>query len=167
LNLPQRKLQRLKDYDYSQNGTCFITICTHNRENLFGRIDNGKLILNNAGKIVYDKFSEISKFYPGINVDKYIIMPNHLHAILLIQHNGTAQGPFPTMALSDYIHRYKTLTTKLYIDGVKNGDYPVFDKKVWQKSYHDNIIRNEAEYQKIWDYIDTNPEKWQDDKYFA
>ncbi|NJD04808.1 MAG: hypothetical protein FIA99_19910 [Ruminiclostridium sp.] len=59
LDLPQRKLQRLKNYDYSQNGTYFITICTHNREHLFGRIDNGKIILNNAGKMVFEKFSEI------------------------------------------------------------------------------------------------------------
>ena len=70
------------------------------------------------------------------------------------------------MALFDYIHRFKTLTTKLYIDDVKNGDYSSFDKKVWQKSYHDHIIRDEAEYQKIREYIDTNPLKWQDDCYY-
>jgi putative transposase len=166
LDLPQRKLQRLKNYDYNKNGAYFITICTHNREHLFGRIDNGKLIMNNAGKMIYNKLSEISKFYSDIIVDKYIVMPNHLHAIMSIQHIGMAQGPFPTMALSDYIHRFKTLTMKLYIDGVRNGDYPSFNKKVWQKSYHDHIIRNEAEYQKIREYIDTNPLKWQDDCYF-
>ena len=96
LDLPQRKLQRLKNYDYSQNGAYFITTCTHNREHLFGRIDNYKIILNNAGKMVFEKFSEISEFYPDIIIDKFIVLPNHLHAILLIQHTGTARGPFLT-----------------------------------------------------------------------
>jgi len=82
----------------------------------------------------------------------------------MIQHGGTTQGSFPT--LSEYIRRFKTLTTKLYIDGVKNGEYPEFAKKVWQKSYHDHIIRNEQEYQKTWEYIDTNPLKWQQDYYY-
>lgn len=73
---------------------------------------------------------------------------------------------FPTLMLYEYIQRFKTLTTKLYIDGVKKGEYPRYDKKIWQKSYHDHIIRNEKDYQKIWEYIDTNPLKWEEDKYF-
>ena len=166
LDLSQRKLQRLKNYDYSQNGVYFVTICTQNRLNLFGRIESTILILNNAGKMVLDRFTEIPEFYPGISIDNFIVMPNHLHAILMTQHDGTAQGPLPTMTLSDYVHRFKTLTTKLYIEGVRNGSYPPFDKRVWQKSYHDHIIRNEAEYQKIWTYIDTNPLKWELDKYY-
>ena len=96
LDLPQRKSQRLKNYDYSQNGVYFITICTNNRVHLFGQIDSGKFILNNAGKMVFDKFLELSEFYPDIIIDKFIVMPNHIHTILLIQHNGTARGPFPT-----------------------------------------------------------------------
>ena len=164
MNLPQRKLQRLQNYNYSQNNAYFITICTQNRLPLLGRIENSNLILNNAGLMVFNKFEEISDFYPDIIIDKFIVMPNHLHAIMLIQHAGTAQGPFPT--LSEHIKRFKTLTTKLYISSVKKGEYPPFDKKIWQKSYHDHIIRNETEYQKIWDYIDTNPLKWELDKYY-
>ena len=102
MNLPQRKLQRLLNYNYSQNNAYFITICTQNRLPLFGRIENSNLILNNAGLMVFNKFEEISGFYPDIIIDKFIVMPNHLHAIMLIQHDGTAQGPFPT--LSEYIH---------------------------------------------------------------
>ena len=165
MNLSQRKLQRLRNYDYSQNGAYFITLCIQNRLPLLGKIENSVLILNSAGEMVFDKFAEISGFYPDIIVDKFIVMPNHLHAIMLIQHDGTTQGLFPTLSLSEYIRRFKTLTTKLYIDGVKNSECPQFDKKVWQKSYHDHIIRNEQEYQKIWEYIDTNPMKWQQDCY--
>lgn len=133
---------------------------------LFGTIENSILVLNNAGVMVFDKFAEISGFYPDIIVDKFIVMPNHLHAIMIIQNGGTTQGSFPTLSLSEYIQRFKTLTTKQYIDGVKNGEYQTFDKKIWQKSYHDHIIRNEQEYQKIWKYIETNPLQWLEDFYY-
>lgn len=133
---------------------------------MFGTIENGILVLNNAGVMVFDKFAEISGFYPDIIVGKFIVMPNHLHAIMIIQNGGTTQGSFPTLSLSEYIQRFKTLTTKQYIDGVKNGEYQTFDKKIWQKSYHDHIIRNEQEYQKIWKYIETNPLQWLEDFYY-
>lgn len=168
MHLPQRKLQRLKNYDYSQNGAYFITLCTQDRLCLFATIKNGKLILNNAGKMVYDKFIEIPNIYPGIEIDNFIVMPNHLHAIMTIEkHGGTTRGSFPTMPLSGYVQRFKTLTTKLYIDGVKNGKFPRFNNKLWQKSFHDHIIRNEQEYLKISEYIQTNPLSWEKDKYFV
>jgi hypothetical protein len=78
-----------------------------------------------VGFTVFNKFEEISGFYTDIIIDKFIIMPNHLHAIILIQHDGTAQGPFPTLA--EYVKRFKTLPTKLYIDFVKKGEYPPSD----------------------------------------
>jgi len=174
MNLPKRKPQRLRNYNYVQNSTYFVTLCTQNRLNLFGQIQSGNLVLNSAGKMVSHKFKELPNFYSGITIDKFIVMPNHMHAILIIHHNvletwdsGTPQGAFPTLSLSDYIHRFKTLTTKLYIDGVQEGNYPPFDKKIWQKSYHDHIIRSEQDYQKIWGYIDTNPIKWLDDIYYV
>ena len=162
-------------YNYAQNGMYFVTLCTQNRLNLFGQIQNSYLVLkNNAGKMVSQNLRKYHRYTPHINIDKFIVLPNHMHAILMIQHNaimpgdgGTPRGAFPTMSLSDYIHRFKTLTTKLYIDGVKNGNYLPFDKKIWQKSYHEHIIHSEQDYRNIWDYIDTNPMKWQDDRYFT
>jgi hypothetical protein len=125
MELPHRKPQRLRNYNYTQNGMYFVTICTQDRLNLFGQIENGNLILNNAGKMVFHKFGEMPKVYPDISIDKFIVMPNHLHAILVIQHgtvqqedSGTPQGAFPTMSLSDYVQRFKTLTTRIYIDEV-------------------------------------------------
>lgn len=167
MDLKHRKLQRLKDYDYGQNGAYFITICTQDRLSLFASIENGKLELNHAGKMVFDKFIEIPKYYPTIDIDNFVVMPNHLHGIVMIQNERTTQGSFPTITLSDCIQRFKTLTTKLYIDEVKKGNYPRFDKKIWQKSFHDHIIRNEHEYQEINEYIETNPLKWKEDKYFC
>jgi putative transposase len=167
LDLPKRKLQRLRNYDYSQNGAYFVTICTHKRLCLFGQIKDKMLCLNDAGQMVFNRFNEIPQFYSGIEIDQFIVMPNHLHAILMINHSGTTQGSFPTMALPGYIQRFKSLTTRLYIEGVKNGCYPPFDKKLWQKSYYDHIIRSEKQYQKVSEYIQTNPLKWQEDKYFV
>lgn len=162
-----RKLQRLRNYDYGNNNAYFVTICSQNRLQLFGRIEDSNLLLNDAGEMVSRKFGEIQHFYPDITIDKFVVMPNHLHGILLIGHSGTARGPFPTMALSDYVQRFKSLTTKLYIDGVKNSNFLTFNKKLWQKSFYDRIIRNKAEYQKIWEYIDNNPLKWELDKYYS
>jgi len=117
--------------------------------------------------MVFDKFAEIPVFYPNINIGKFIVMPNHLHGILTIEYTKTSQLQAGMLTISDYVHRFKTITTKLYINGIKNGDYPPFNKKVWQKSFYDHVIRNEQEYRMIWEYIDTNPLRWAEDKYYV
>ncbi|GMT48212.1 MAG: hypothetical protein IEMM0007_1778 [bacterium] len=83
------------------------------------------------------------------------------------QTNGQPRGVAPTMTLSDIVHRVKTLTTKRYTDGVKNNDWPRFNKKLWQRNYYEHIIRDEKSYYQISEYIQTNPLKWQDDEYYA
>ena len=159
-----RKLQRLKEWDYSQNGLYFVTICTQNKFNLFGKVKDGRWVLNNAGQMVSEKLIEVSTVYTDILVDKFIVMPNHLHAILWSQ-SGTTRRSFPT-TVSEYIQRFKTLTTKLYIDGVKQGTYAPFEKKLWQKSFYDHIIRDENDYLTHWRYIEENPMKWHEDCYW-
>lgn len=158
-DLPKRKPQRLKGYDYSRNGAYFITICTQNRLPLFGDVAGGAVALNKAGKMVEDRLLNIAN--DTVSVEKYCIMPDHIHIILLISGDGTTQGSFPT-PVSEIVQRFKTITTKLYIDGVKSGDYPPFDKKIWQKSFHDHVIRNGQDYQEVWNYIDENPLKWEE-----
>ena len=148
---PKRKPQRLQGFDYSQNGAYFITICTQKRLPLFCDVIDNHILINHAGKMVEERLLNISNGV--VAIVKYCIMPNHIHAILSIAMDGTTQGSFPT-TVSEVVQRFKTITTKLYIDGVKNGDYPTFDKKIWQKSFHDHVIRNEQDYQEIWKYID-------------
>ncbi|MEG1894883.1 MAG: transposase, partial [Oscillospiraceae bacterium] len=130
----------------------------------FGALMNGVVLLNHAGFMIEQRLLNATK--DTVSVEKYCIMPNHIHAIFLISGNGTTQGSFPT-AVSDIVQRFKTITTKLYINGVKNGDYPQFNKKIWQKSFHDHIIRNEHDYLEIWQYIDENPLKWKDDCFYS
>ena len=176
---PKRKPQRLQGFDYSQNGAYFITICTQKRLPLFCDVIDNHILINHAGKMVEERLLNISNGV--VAIVKYCIMPNHIHAILSIAMDGTTQGSFPTergaahpagdgttqgsfpATISEVVQRFKTITTKLYIDGVKNGDYPTFDKKIWQKSFHDHVIRNEQDYQEIWKYIDENPLKWEGD----
>ncbi len=159
----ERKKLRLDEYDYSQNGAYFLTICTYNRLHLFGDFQNGHLFLSEAGKMVERYLNELV-IYGDVSLDKYVVMPNHVHAIIVINHGGTTQGSFTT--LSEYIRRFKMITTKAYIDGVKNGEYPPFEKMIWQKSFYDHIIRNENEYLRVWKYIDENPLKWEADEYY-
>ena len=162
--LPTRNSIRFKDYDYSQNGAYFITICTHNKECLLGEIVGSTLCgrPNNPDIFIERWLLELENKYDYIKIDKYIIMPNHIHFILIIH---TQTGDHTGSPLQEMVDWYKTMTTNEYIRGVKNKLFPPFNKHIWQRGYHDHIIRNEKEYQKIWQYIDTNPLKWELDKY--
>ena len=190
---PNRKTQRKEDYDYSQPGYYSVTISTQHRSCLFGAIHNGKMLVNDPGQMVQDTWHEIPTHYPGIELDLMQIMPNHLHGIIIIrpvgtaprgrpnsgigqcpaiekeQHpaieNGQARGPVPTgvLSLSDVIGRFKSITTKRYIDGVKNNGWRLFPGKLWQRSFHDRIIRNEKELNHIRTYIRNNPPQWESD----
>ena len=174
---PQRKSRRKPDYDYSQPGYYAATLCTQNRACLFGVIIDGDMQLNEAGRMVDETWHEIPEHYPGIALDAMQIMPNHLHGIIVVCEvgtaprgrpfsmpgNGRAQGPSPT-TLSDVMERFKSLTTKRYIDGVRAQGWHSFSGKLWQRSYHDRIIRNETELIKIKSYICSNPREWDADE---
>jgi len=153
---PNRKSQRKKDYDYSQPGYYSVTICTQRRSCLFGTIQNGEMPANDAGQMVRDTWYEIPTYYPGIELDVMQIMPNHLHGIIIIHAGG--------LSLSDVIERFKSLTTKRYIGGVKNNGWHPFPGKLWQRSFHDRIIRNETELNHIRTYIHNNPLQWEFDE---
>jgi putative transposase len=175
LKLPQRRRQRLRNYDYSQNGAYFVTICTYRKLYLFGKVENGAVELNKAGLMVSTKFAAIPTFYPGVEIDQFVVMPNHLHGLIILHNENITRKDYdgPTkeydkinMGLPHYIQRFKSLTTRLYIGGVREGHYPPFRDKIWQKSYHDRIVRNEREYLAMAEYIQTNPLRWELDKYF-
>ena len=163
MELPIRKPTRLKNYDYSSEGAYFITICTHNRKNLFSNIVGqglapAEIQLSAFGKIANEEITDIEKRYKNIKFDKYVIMPNHIHAIIIIKNKSAGASPCPT--LSDIICTFKSFTArKCHILNPK--------QKIWQRSFHDHIIRGEQDYLKIWNYIDTNPQKWQDDCFYT
>ncbi|NMC57440.1 MAG: transposase [Eubacteriaceae bacterium] len=167
MELPKRKPQRLKEYDYSQSNAYYITICTKDRMPLLGKIECGNMVLSEFGKKVKEKLLNISRrndtgVVPYIfSIDKYCIMPNHIHAIILILKNNRQKND---ITIFDIVKQFKTVTTRIYIDYVQAGNYEPFNKKIWQKSFYDRIIRNETDYQHTWKYIDENVLKWNEDE---
>ena len=162
MTLPHRNPTRLKDYDYSQNGYYFITICTHNKQKVLcdivggGAYDAPKIILSELGKIV-EKYILSTNNIPELTVDKYVIMPNHIHLILFLQNqNGTSKALSPT----NNIISHSVSTFKRFV----NRDV---GQNIFQRSFHDHIIRGENDYLKIWNYIDTNPQKWKEDCFYT
>jgi putative transposase len=237
---------RLKGYDYSLPGAYFVTICTQNRECLFGDIVSGEMILNDAGKMIKNIWNNLPSFYLNIETDTMCIMPNHFHAIIKINPmsnhshaptkknhatNGAEIDSAPTMndavktfkqnrahnskgaemkikkmcpmsnhshtptkknhvgadsisapdfdsapgtthttkgaemesapTLGDVVQTFKRYTTIEYIKMVKQNILPPFDKRVWQRNYYEYIIRDEDDYNRIHEYIENNPLKWE------
>lgn len=157
-----RRSIRLKNYDYSQAGFYFITICCQDGIGYFGDIQNGNLILNDAGKMIEYWYFQIEKKYLDIQCLEMIVMPNHFHCIF--QNIGTEKIISP---LSQIIQWFKTMTTNEYIRGVKNLLWPPFHSKLWQRNYHEHIIRHEKAYQNIATYIINNPLLWEKDKFYT
>lgn len=156
--LPQRKNTRLQNYDYSQAGYYFLTLCTKERKNLFWNVGatSGRpeleYQLTSIGSIVDREINGINSIYLNVEIDKYVIMPNHVHMILIITEEHGRSKTAPT--ISRIIQQFKGSITK------KIGT------PIWQKLFYDHVIRNEEEYQKIYEYIETNPLKWREDKYY-
>jgi len=185
-DIHHRRSIRLKDYDYSQAGMYFVTICTQGRHCLLGDIEDGTVKLTAAGEMVRTVWEEIQFHYPGVELDEFVIMPNHFHGIVIIvgagpracpdaepqpgqpqpgqPRIGHPRGGAPTLSLPDVVHRFKTMTTKKYVDGVKLHGWQRFDAKLWQRNYWEHIIRNEQELIRIRHYIENNPIQWESDK---
>jgi len=165
-----RQSVRLKGYDYSQSGAYFVTICTKTRECLFGEIVDGKMRLNTAGQMARSVWEELPIHYPGINVDAFVVMPNHIHGIIsivgaqfiapntndmcVINREG-AINRAPT--LGEIIRRFKAFSTY----SIRRAHFEEF---VWQRNYYERIIRNEKELQRIREYIVNNLLTWEQDE---
>jgi REP element-mobilizing transposase RayT len=186
-----RRSIRLAGYDYSQEGNYFITVCTQNREFLFGQINNGRMVLNDAGRMVQKWWLKLSQKFPQIKLDKFIIMPNHIHGIIeIIEFVGanlvvganlcvclgypcylgkyTDRGKHKGLPLRPSIPKiiqwFKTMSTNEYIRNVKQNNWPSFDRRLWQRNYYEHIIRDEPAYNNIADYIICNPINWENDR---
>ena len=162
----------------------FVTICTQNRLCLFGQIED-EFIPNSAGKMIQSVWNEIPSHYYGIELGSFVVMPNHVHAIIIITNpisvgagpcacprigiddmqHGQPQGVAPmSLSLPEIIHRYKTMTTKRYTDGVKNYGWRPFPGRLWQRNYYEHVIRNDGEHCRIAEYIANNPMCWKEDR---
>ena len=214
-----RRSIRLRGYDYALAGAYFVSIVTQDRACLLGEVVEGAMRSNDAGQMVRAVWDELPVFYPGVNIDQIVVMPNHIHGIIILvgaaprgrpdigsdgvpdsgqarpnigqarpnigqarPNIGQARGPAPTalslgdtpislgdtalslgdtaMSLGDVVHRFKTMTTKRYADGVKQAGWATFQGRLWQRNYYEHIIRDEPALDRIRRYIDENPLRW-------
>ncbi|MBQ9841755.1 MAG: transposase [Clostridia bacterium] len=159
-----RKPNRLKEYDYSENGAYFITICTKNRKPNLSKIEPvGAGVLDRPfvkllpyGVVAERYMNQLNNFYTHLSVDKYVIMPNHIHILLRIIDSGRSRTPAPTnrnSSVAQFVSTFKRFCNKEY------------GNNIFQRSYYDHVIRGERDYRDVWDYIETNPLRWQEDEY--
>ncbi|MGE0268616.1 MAG: transposase [Candidatus Omnitrophota bacterium] len=150
-----RKPTRLEHYDYSKPGYYFITVCTRNRKDWFGEIRDGKMMLNPCGEIVSQCWHDLPAHYPNLQLDQFVIMPDHIHGIININKNNVGNGlkPFPTKlhGLSEFVRAFKTFSSR-GINHHLNGN----GRFHWQKSFHDHIIRDKQSLEEIRQYIIRN-----------
>jgi putative transposase len=167
-----RKSIRLKHYDYANAGLYFLTICVHHRLSIFGKIDNGVMVYNDAGRMIERWYLELENKFKTIRCHDWVVMPNHFHCIVEIADNdlGEHRGRHIGLPLHNHpirpklgeiVQWFKTMTTNAYIRGVKEDDWQPFEKKMWQRNYWEHIIRNETSYLKLIEYIQNNPQKWE------
>jgi REP element-mobilizing transposase RayT len=213
-NKHHRRSLRLRGYDYSRPGAYFVTICVHARECLFGDVREGDVWLNGAGEMVSTIWHGLPVHYPGADIDAFVVMPNHVHGIIILSpvcarpdtvgatplgcptvlgkatvldgsakgREGQARGPASTvsssevhsqargaaptvssreiLSLPDVVHRFKSLTTARYREGVARNGWPRFSDRLWQRNYYERIIRDDFGLDRIRRYIAQNPTKW-------
>lgn len=186
-DIHHRRSIRLREYDYSRAGAYFFTICTHERICLFGEILEGTMALNSYGTMVERVWSDVPNHYAHVALDQFIIMPNHVHGIVFLIDEGPvgagfkpahgckpASGaestqdlqPGPTKCgtpmkrhgLSEIVRALKTFSARHINEARKSPGTPV-----WQRNYYEHVIRNEADYDRIAEYVATNPQRWNDD----
>ena len=155
----QRKPTRLEEYDYSSPGAYFITVCTDRRRQILSQIVGGGVLdaprveLSVYGKIVERRISVMNGIYQDVKVDKYVIMPNHIHLILRVT-GGSSGTPTPTCSrVSSFISTLKRMTNK------------EIGQNVWQRSFYDHVIRGDRDYLAHLEYVEQNPAKWAEDEY--
>jgi REP element-mobilizing transposase RayT len=169
-----RKNLRLPGYDYSLSGGYFVTISAHQRANVFGVVEEGKVILNHIGRMVCDCWLESPDRFPFIRLDEHIIMPDHFHAILFITEPNVGAGLVPAQGKADdivpefrattrvaptlgrIIGAFKSISTNRYIRGVRNFGWSYLEGKLWQRGYFDRIIRSQEELNQIRNYVINN-----------
>ena len=177
-DIHHRRSIRLQGYDYSQAGAYFVTICTQNRECLFGNIMTGDVHLNSIGKIVHEQWNVIPQRFPTVELDAFVVMPNHIHGIFVVgaplagaqilatANRATANRATARVAptVGDIVGAYKSLCVHHGLLWIQKNQPHRMLGRLWQRNYWEHIIRNETELNRIREYIHNNPVQWELDK---
>ena len=179
-----RRSIRLKGYDYSQAGMYFVTICCQNHISRFGKIENGEMMMNEFGKIAYNEWYKTCDIRSNVQLDAFVVMPNHIHGIIVITDDGRGVSHTPNnephtpnndnqgnSGVCDTPLRSPSNTVGAIVRGYKSAvtkqlNQLGYTHSIWQRDYHEHIIRNEQSYQYIANYIINNPKKWKNDRFF-
>ncbi len=167
----QRKSIRLREYDYANPNWYYVTICSNDRKIIFGKVENGKMLLNDYGKIVEEEWLKTKELRKNIDLDYYVVMPNHFHGIIIIESRDIASyvptdeyrkfGKVQPGSLGAIVRSFKSAVTKRINELGKNHS-----KSIWQSNYYEHIIRNENDLFFTRRYIELNPLKWELDEYY-
>jgi REP element-mobilizing transposase RayT len=174
----KRKSIRLSDYDYSQGGCYFITICAKDKKCYLGEISLGEIKLSEIGKIAYGNWENISAHYLNADLDEFIVMPNHIHGLIWLMDDNNpvgAQNFEPLQKNADKKHRFQKIIPKSIGSIIRaykasvtrwcnNNSFAYFQ---WQRNYYERVIRNERELKSVREYIINNPQKWAEDDYYV
>ncbi len=178
--LPDRQSLRMKWFDYSSAGVYFVTICTSKGKLVFGNIEDGRMYLNDAGRIAQEQWLVLPERFFGIALDQFVIMPNHIHGIVVIytntvvehmperfqpymqalaeERNHVLKEPYSPPTLGKIMRTYKAATSRL----VRTAGVPDF---AWQANYDDRIIRDPTYLENVRRYILENPQRWKKEVY--
>jgi REP element-mobilizing transposase RayT len=172
-NARHRRSIRLKGYDYSSAGAYFLTLCTFDMSPVFGSIGAGEMHRSRFGQIAENEWLRTPSLRPNVSLDVYVVMPNHIHGVLLIERDDTLADPPkesdiatsatfwpPSRTVGAIVRGFKGACTRRINAARSTPGAPV-----WHRNYHDHIIRNEAELQRIREYIVHNPQSWTDDRF--
>ncbi|MEM9955482.1 MAG: transposase [Chloroflexota bacterium] len=146
---------RPQGYDYSQSGAYFVTIAAYKRLYIFGQINDGTMTLSKLGTVITDCWKSIPTHNLCVELDAYVVMPNHMHGILVLQDSETHK-----VSLIHIINTFKGAVTRIARKSQLDID---LEHPVWQRNFHDRIIRNEKEYNYLAQYVHTNPQRWNED----
>ena len=158
-----RRSIRLAGYDYGQAGAYFVTICTRDRACLFGSVTNGELRLNDAGTMVKTVWQDLPSHYPHVELDEFVVMPNHVHGTLMLcDEVGAGLKPAPTTrhhGLPEIIRGFKTFSARRVNELRRTPGM-----QLWQRNYHEHVIRDEDSLNRLREYVVNNPAQWESDR---
>jgi putative transposase len=167
-NMPHRQGLRLKGYDYSQAGAYFVTICAHGKACLFGDVIGSEVKVNELGRKVQAVWDDLPVHYPHVATDAFVVMPNHVHGVVVLRDVGAGFKPARTAepartalrrhGLSEIVRAFKTFSARRINEFRETSGAPV-----WQRNYYEHIIRDDADYNRIAEYVANNPQRWAED----
>jgi REP element-mobilizing transposase RayT len=165
----RRRSIRLADFDYAGGALYFVTICADRRRCIFGRVDDGEARLNALGRVVEDEWIKSLEMRRHVDLDAYVIMPNHLHAIVALFDQGARSAPLRGKGLHDGMQA-KSLASlvagfKAAVTRRASNALPRLRLPIWQRNYYEHIVRDDRDLERIRAYIEANPARWEEDSY--